>query len=66
MSSVRRKASVVSQSDVSKQLYRLVNSVAGNIDGHVSLADVLSLSGFLEQEEMSFDEYGQSTQAGDL
>ena len=44
MSSARRKASVVSQSDVSEQLHTLVNGVTGNIDGHVRRAAVPSLS----------------------
>ena len=44
MSSARRKAPVVSQRDVSEQLYTLVNGVTGYVDGQVSLAAVPSLS----------------------
>ena len=66
MSSARRKASVVSQSDVSEQLYTLVNGVTGNVDGYVSLAAVPSLSALLELDEISFDDFGQYLQAGDL
>ena len=34
--------------------------------GHVSLAAVPSLSALLELDELSFNEFGQSLQAGDL
>ena len=40
--------------------------MTGNVDGHVSLVAVSSLSALLELDEMSFDEFGQSLQAGDL
>ena len=33
MPSARRNASVMSQSDVSKQLYTLVNGMTGDVDG---------------------------------
>ena len=44
MSSARRKTSVISQNDVSEQLYTFVDGVTGDVDGQVSLAAVPSLS----------------------
>ena len=40
--------------------------MTGNVNGHVSLAAVPSLSALLELDEMFFDEFGQSLQAGGL
>ena len=66
MSSARRKAVVMSQIDVSDQLYTLVNGVTGDVDGHVSLAAVLSPSALIELDDMSFDEFGKYLHTGDL
>ena len=63
MSSARRTASVMSQSDVSEEMYTLFNGVTGNVDSHVSLTAMPSLSAFLELDKMSFDEFGRSLQA---
>ena len=47
-------------------MYTLVNGVTGDVDGHVSLAAVPSLSALLELDEMYNNEFGQSLQAGEV
>ena len=62
MATARRKASVMSLSDTSDQLYTLVDGV----DGEVGLAALPSLTALLELEEMSVDEFSQALKVGDL
>ena len=61
-----RKASGMSQSDTSEQLYTLRNGVSGKNDGDVSLTAIPSLHALLKLDKLSIDGCGQALKAGDL
>ncbi|GMF44512.1 unnamed protein product [Phytophthora fragariaefolia] len=50
----------------SEQLYTLVNGVTGDVDGDVNLGAVPTLADLLELDEMSFDDFGEALQTGEL
>ncbi|GMF23279.1 unnamed protein product [Phytophthora fragariaefolia] len=50
----------------SERLYTLINGVTGEVDGDVNLGAVPALAALLELDEMSFDDFGEALQAGEL
>ncbi|GMF21234.1 unnamed protein product [Phytophthora fragariaefolia] len=50
----------------SEQLYALANGVTEDVDGDVSLGAVPTLAALLELDEMSFDEFSEALNAGEV
>ncbi|GMF42376.1 unnamed protein product [Phytophthora fragariaefolia] len=50
----------------SQQLYTLVNGVTADVDGDINLGAVPTSAARLDLDEMSFDEFGEALQAGEL
>ena len=66
MVAARRKASVMSLSNTSDRLYKLVDGVTGHVVGEVGLAALPSLTALLELDKMSVDEFSQDLEESDL
>ena len=66
MTAARRKASVMSLSDTSSQLYALFDDVTGHMGDEVGLAGLPSLTALLEIDEMSVDDYNKALKACNL
>ena len=64
MAAARLKASLMSLSGTSDQLYTLGDGVTGHVNGEVCLAALLSLKSLLELDEMSVDEFSQASKSG--